>query len=806
MRGAATRQQPPASEPIAASAPAHSGEPCAVPPRLSGRVPAPQRAAAEGGHGGAAGHGAQSLASVAASAAADADMDVGRLLAGLQRSSVPDGEAHLAFLCQKFSALAERLRRAESAERQNDERRARLVDEVHAEEAEEREERGALEAEAAGAREEASAMAEGLSRVSCDQASALDRLTAARSEADSLARRRYALDEECAGERARLLQASGRLRQFQLCQSSDAEDLRRAEQTLEALCSRHATAVSELRALSERGSRMEAFDAQEKAELLCEDEARFRTNEEASQRREELDDALSDLAGLRERLSEVQVGIRKCEGEERRRAECRERLLAELRACEARTTEALVEAEALHDVSSDLSVALAEVEDLRHRAGGEEELARRAEAANEAEEAQAGEAERRLQALRRGPLEDAERCRCLLRSELEEAEAQRGAVEQDLERLRHEQCAGGGARRSLEAELRALRDEAERLRSRRAAVVAQRAEAAQRLQLVGPALAEARRRLRDVEADLEAAHAQAVGERQRTERLERETGLCQEKTRALRDENVRLAERVAELEAQLPPGRALGSDPRGRPGALCRKPGAPASRGSLSHGALTRFGRQGQSEARLAAGGPSAKASPATTPAPRTPRAPGAAGGLGSAVRAVGRMPLLGAPEISSAPALQPAVFTAVRPTALAAAPSLAAEHAAVGTGDACSAGEHSPGARRAAASEPVADPMPTASAPGRRRSAPPAGASPRPVPPEPLSAPRAPPTPCDLHFLMNWVRSEEERLPSGAGACRQPPMPALSHGRDAEPAVPPSEPMAAVAVASGGSPRPSWG
>merc|ERR1719189_370134 len=77
----------------------------------------------------------------------------------------------------------------------------------------------------------------------------------------------------------------------------------------------------------------------------------------------------------------------------------------------------------------------------------------------------------------------------------------------------------------------------------------------QRLQLVTPALTEVRRRLKDVESSLEAVQTQVAGERQHSERLERETTVCQEKMRALRDENVRLAERCAELEAKLPQQR-----------------------------------------------------------------------------------------------------------------------------------------------------------------------------------------------------------------------------------------------------------
>lgn len=88
---------------------------------------------------------------------------------------------------------------------------------------------------------------------------------------------------------------------------------------------------------------------------------------------------------------------------------------------------------------------------------------------------------------------------------------------------------------------------------------------------------------------------QVTGERQHGERLERETHVCQEKMRALRDENVRLAERCAELEAQLPQQRAA-------PTGLRRSAGAGianmASLRASSSQAAEACGRSGVSRAR----------------------------------------------------------------------------------------------------------------------------------------------------------------------------------------------------------------
>merc|ERR1712048_36977 len=93
--------------------------------------------------------------------------------------------------------------------------------------------------------------------------------------------------------------------------------------------------------------------------------------------------------------------------------------------------------------------------------------------------------------------------------------------------------------------------EQDRLRRERDEQTTWRNDLQQRLSLVEPALAKAKRRVRNLETRLETVRSTATVESQRNERLERETNACQGKALALRDENARLSEQCTEFEAQL---------------------------------------------------------------------------------------------------------------------------------------------------------------------------------------------------------------------------------------------------------------
>jgi len=145
---------------------------------------------------------------------------------------------------------------------------------------------------------------------------------------------------------------------------------------------------------------------------------------------------------------------------------------------------------------------------------------------------------------------------------------------------------------NLQSELQFLTTEAEKLRQELASQLASRAEAQHRLQLVAPALSEAKRRVRELEEHLEVASSEAAREQQMGERLERETSVCRDKMRALRDENVRLSEQCTEFEAQLQQATAAAqrsasarrplsaggaTSTRGARGPLSSRPGPGAS-------------------------------------------------------------------------------------------------------------------------------------------------------------------------------------------------------------------------------------
>ncbi|CAE7864065.1 unnamed protein product [Symbiodinium microadriaticum] len=142
-------------------------------------------------------------------------------------------------------------------------------------------------------------------------------------------------------------------------------------------------------------------------------------------------------------------------------------------------------------------------------------------------------------------MQQVEQSRDRARAEAATADEEEAHVSKRLEQLRHDQAAAGGMRRNLESELQLLGAEAEKLRGELAFLTKENADA--------PG---ARRRVKDLELQMQAARDEALHEKELTQRLEREADVCQEKLRALRDENVRLSEHCTELEV-------LVSKPRG---------------------------------------------------------------------------------------------------------------------------------------------------------------------------------------------------------------------------------------------------
>jgi len=727
-------------------------------------------------------------------------LDIGRMLVGLRRGSVPGAETNLAFLCHKFSMLADRLHRAEASETEAERKSERLQAELQFEEAEVRADHATLEAEAANSHEEACILAAAFSQAEQEERDAEERCANAQQEEEALAQRRSALDERCASERVRLAEVNGRLLHLQSSQPGGREELRRMQGHLETLTARYTAAVAELRSFKERASREEVHMAKARSEASREEEERGIAGQLAARRRDELDEALGTLASLRERLAEVQVSIHKCETEQRRRSECGEQLVFDLQRREAWLTDAAREAEGLQDAGRGLGRVLANIEELRTRTEAEEEAAMALEGSTAAHEASVAELQQREADLRAGPMEDAARERVMLKSEVAEAEAQRAQLEQAVERLRHEQVAGGGARRNLEGELRLLLVECEKLRKEHSVFLVERGETHQRLQLVTPALAEAKRRLKELEANLEAAQARAAGERQHGERLERETAACQDKMRAVRDENVRLAERCAQLEAQIPRGRAGG----GGSTAAARRIAAAAAAASAAHHAsapssaagttaavaapargrwVPAGGKPGSGGASRAASGPpgASTASAAARPGSSRGGGSGRGGSLGSTAPQP-RTPRLGSGRAAGG-------GRRLSSTTSAAAASTAA---AVGAGGAPSAaafcdrgggcrspggGSGGDGCSNVLAQRPLAGatssvpPLPTCgdgdcSGGGGGGGIVGGGAA---------TAASAIASAHDLQYLVNWVRNEEERLPGGARG--SPPRPHLCAG-----------------------------
>lgn len=549
---------------------------------------------------------------------------MGRLLAGLQRGT--GGDASVAVLCQKFSKLIERLKRAEAGEKDALEQTSLMEAKLAAQELDVEGERRHLEMATVSAREETRTLEASLRQALQEESETKQQLSAVRAETEALAQRRKALDELCLTERARLAETQGRLRHQQMSRPDAKEELRRLQGQLQTLSARSTAAATELDGLRERTSRDEIRLAKLRSELAEEEEFLERATREAAVHREDGDEALADLARLQEQMAEHQVNIQRCGSELQRYADRRLAVQDQINQRKSWLWNTHQELEGLRDTERGTERVLSESAQVWGQLRLEEEEAKQAASANTSKKTELAAIEDQL-AKQAERLQQVERHRDELRSEAAIKEQEEKTLQSGVEQLRHDEAAGGGMRRNLENELQLLHAEAEKLKKECGALKAERHETHQRLQLITPTLHEARRRLREMEGHFAAAQEEASHEKVLGERLERETDSCQEKLRALRDANVRLSEQCTELDAQLLQPTPLRASSAGPPGTWCRRAPPRIS--------LVTPRSSGKCRSSRSLGRQSATGSPRRRPAsavPRTPRMAGAAAVTGNAL------------------------------------------------------------------------------------------------------------------------------------------------------------------------------
>jgi len=394
---------------------------------------------------------------------------------------------------------------------------------------------------------------------------------------------------------------------------------------------RSTAAAADLETLKERSRRDEDRLAKLKSEIVAEEEARDRAAAEAGLHRDDVEQALGDLAGLQEQLAEQQVIIQRCAGEVQRYCDRRSTIQQDINRRRSWTAEAQKDIEGLRDTEQGVELVIADTHTISGKCRVEEEEIRFAMAANASKKAELTAVEEQL-AKQTERLVQAERQRDDVKAEAVTAEAEEAKLSAVVEQLRHDQAAEGGMRRNLENELQIVSAEAEKLRRELATLKAEKLESHQRLQLIAPALHEARRRVRELESQLEACQSESSHEKALSERLERETDVCQDKLRALRDENVRLSESCTELEAQLlqpqflrtglsatsPAPAPQRSTSAGLPSSRSQRVARQASRGS----AAPRSGSAGSASASRLSGSRGCVSSPRRRIAPTAPRTP----------------------------------------------------------------------------------------------------------------------------------------------------------------------------------------
>jgi len=481
-------------------------------------------------------------------------LDVGRLLAGLRRGLVPGADNSVEFLCNKFSGLVERLKQAEQVEQAERESSVQLEVKLQAEEQQADAERRHLEVATIAAREETKKVESGLAEALQQEAESKKQLASLRAEAEALAQRKRLLDDTCRTERAKLSEANGRLRRQQLSLPQTSEEVRRLQGQLQSLNSRSDAIAAELEGLQQRSAGDEENWAKMKSEMASEEEAREENLGSAAIFREDLDQALSHLALLQEQLAERQVAVQRLRSECQRCTAQRVGIQEETEKKRSWLRDAQKELAGLSETERGLERVHVETTQLRAQLRVEEEEAKHLEATALSRKAELADTEEKL--MKQGErLQQVEQQRDQARLQVVSAEEEEARVQAAVEQLRHDQAAGGGLHRNLETELQMLHAEAERLRGELAFLKTDKLEGEQRLQLIMPALLEARRRVKELEGQIQAVQEESSREKDMGERLERETDTCQEKVRALRDENVRLSEQCSELEAQLAQSR-----------------------------------------------------------------------------------------------------------------------------------------------------------------------------------------------------------------------------------------------------------
>jgi len=506
-------------------------------------------------------------------------LDVGRLLAGLQRGSVPGANDNVGFLCEKFSSLLDRLHLAESGDQECEDRCRVLELKIRAEHTEQQADQVELETVAGAASSEQNKLKDSLSEVRREEADMNEELQRARGEAESLMQQRSVLEDKCAQEQGRLNEANLRVRQLKM--STGGDDLRKMEGQVQALSLQYTSTAEALQQCRDDALRDDARLTKLRAEILGEEEAREHASLEASAQREELNDTSSDLGRLKEGLTEVQVALQTCEDQLQRRSERGHALRAELQRRELWLVSATQRLESFQGVDLGCERVLTDTAEVSAVIAFEEVESREVEAATRVKaweicdsELRCRENDQRLQEV----LND----RGVVRARRNTTQDEHAELERNVEQLRHDQAAGGGMRSNLEKEMELLFAEADAFRQERADKLVDHAEMQHKLQWMTPSLSEARRRLHELEDGLEAAQGAATKEQQQTDRLERETTVCQEKMRALREQNVRLSEQVTQMEAQLAQSassltRRPSSNSRIVPGAARRVGGRPLS-------------------------------------------------------------------------------------------------------------------------------------------------------------------------------------------------------------------------------------
>jgi len=486
----------------------------------------------------------------AVNSAALSGFNLDRLLAGLQRGAVPHGDQNVSFLCSKFTALAERLKEAEVGQREFEDRSALCEMELRAGQAEDEAERGELEASAQAASDDLRHLEVALEQSQRDTSSLESELRTSSVEMEMWARRRTSLDEECVSESTRLVEASSRLKHRQSTRTPAQADLRRIQGHLQSLSAQYQTSSAELAASRERSGRDEKRLADLRVDLASEEDRREHATASATAMRDELSDELRELASLKERVIEAQTGLQHTEDEIQKRVDRGRVLNNERRKHETRIENVTRQVQGFSGIERGLERVMSDTAECRAKAGLEEVEARQAAVNAEALAGALVHAEQhhREKAFRH---EETEIAHSSVRAEVLEQEDEHAHLATHIEELQHEQAAGGGIRQNLENEMQLLLEEADRLRHEREEKKNDRLEMHQRMQLIVPALGEAKVRARDLEEHCAAVQAESAKDRQLSERLEREVLVCHEKMKALRERNSKLGASCSEFEGQL---------------------------------------------------------------------------------------------------------------------------------------------------------------------------------------------------------------------------------------------------------------